>query len=439
MSQLPIELLTLTILLSLNTLGHARRIIRTEELCLVNRAWKATIDSTPLFWTCISNKPRSSPETIKGRIRKSGGAPLHILFGNDTHSLEAFIPLVTPHTHRWRKLGVQGWGADISTYINKPAPMLESLVLYSVLLSSDEIPFGGTTPSLSSVTLGNVGFSQDPTILRNLKDLSLGNITYDQQNPPLSWLRGILSACPDLERLEIDGRYIAEPPPTHQPVLLAKLSSFSLRGLQNPPDTTEAIFGMVTAPHLPLIHLTLDEHWAWRTMNILSPLSTTLLLRYTGFRIYIHNWRIQIVSITDAGEVPSPAPTVVVNLSSSARWGGPAVKILEDVGKAAPLFAAVDIIITDPRPTRLISNYLRSTVEEKDTSFGHPLPQLRTFQMDVAFQENRPCEAEDLLSELAQARHDIPRIRMKMRKGFGVYGFDIFQWDRASSSFVSQQ
>ncbi|KIO32327.1 hypothetical protein M407DRAFT_18642 [Tulasnella calospora MUT 4182] len=439
MSQLPIELLTLTILLSLNTLSHARKITRTEELRLVNRAWKTTIDSTPLFWTCITDKPSSSPEMIKSWIRKSGGAPLHILFEKDPRSIEAFMSLVTPHIHRWRELEIQGWGSNISTYINEPAPMLESLVLYSVPLSSNEIPFSGTTPSLSSVTLGNVSFSQDPTILRNLKNLSLRNITYDQRSPPLSWLRGTLSACPDLEQLELDGRYIAEPPWAHQPVLLAKLSSFCLRGLQNPPDTTEAIFGMITAPHLPLIRLAFDEHWAWRTMNILSPLSTKRLLRYTGFCISIHNWLIQIVTITDGGEVPSPPPTVVVNLSSYARMGGPALKILEDVGKAAPLSATVDIVVTDPRSTRLISNYLRSTVEEKDASFGHPLPQLRTFQMNVGFQENRPCEAEDLLSELAQTRQDIPRIRIKMRKGSGVDGFDIFQWDRASSSFVSPQ
>ncbi|KAG9024055.1 hypothetical protein FS837_005525 [Tulasnella sp. UAMH 9824] len=446
MSQLPIELLIFIILLSLEPLDNTRRLIRPEQLRLVSGAWKATIDSTPPFWTYITGElPRSYPERIQGWIQKSGEAPLHIHFKRHTasletlnRSLEAFMPLVTPHIHRWRKLELQGWSykTSISTYINEPAPMLESLALSFVLLSASDLTFGGITPSLSSVELGHVGFSLHPTFLQNLENLVLRNITdSEEKNLPLSRLRNVLNACPDLQRLEIDGRYVAEPSLAREPILLAKLSFFSFSGLQNPPDTTEAIFGMIAAPHLPLTKLTFDEHWAWRTMNILSPLSTKLLLRYTKFRIYIFNWRIQILPITEEGEVPS-TPTVIANLSSSARMGGPALKILDDVGNAIPLSAAVDIVVNDPRSTRLISSYLRSTIAGNDTSFGHPLPQLRTFQMNVGFQENRPYEAEQLLSELAQGRQDIPHIRIRIRKGAGYDEFDTLQWDRATSSFV---
>lgn len=446
MSQLPIELLISIILLSFEALDAIRRLIRTEQLRLVNRAWKATIDSTASFWTYITDEFRQShPDRVQAWIQKSREAPLHIHFKRNpasletlNQSLEAFMTLVTPHIHRWRKLEIGGWGHEtsMSTYINEPAPMLESIVLYSVLLSSSEVAFGGTTPSLSSVELGNVGFSQYPTFLRNLKSLVLRNITNgEEKNLPLRRLHEVLSTCPDLQRLEIDGRYIAEPSLAQEPVLLAKLSSFSFSGLQNPPDTTEAIFGIIVAPQLPLIKLTFDEHWAWRTMNILSPLSTKLLLRYTKLRIYISNWRIQIWPITEEGEVLS-LPTVMANLSSSARMGGPALKILDDVGNTVPLSATVDIVITDPRSTRLISSYLRSTTAGNDTTLGHPLPQLRTFQMNVRFQENRPYEAEKLLSELAQGRQDIPQIRIKIRKGSGYDDFDTLQWDRATSSFV---
>ncbi|KAG8932528.1 hypothetical protein FRC01_013430 [Tulasnella sp. 417] len=439
LSQLPIELVTHVILLSLDALNSHRKIIRAEELRLVNRAWKTIIESTPLFWTFITDELRSSPETIHRRIENSGEAPLHILLRKDGQSLHAFMLLLSPHIHRWRKLDVQGWGSNISPYTSEPAPTLESLILHSVSLSSNRVPFGGITPSLSFVTLGNVSVPYDPIFLRELRNLSLQNITHGQEHLPLSRLRDILRLCPDLQRLEIDGRYTPEPPLAHQPpMVLPELSSFHLRGLQNPPDIIEAIFNMIIAPRLALVNLIFDEHWRWQALNVLSPLSTKLLLQHTGFHIFISDWRIQISPIIREGVISSSS-RVFINLSSSARGGGPALKVLEDVGKVAPSSATVDIVITDLRSTRLISNYLRSHVEGDDASFGHPLPQLRTFQMNVRFRANRPYEGEDVLTELAQGRQDISKIRMKIRKGSGVDDFDILQWDRASSSFVSSQ
>lgn len=54
--RLPIELFVLIIFLSFDMPDPSLRLFWTEELRLVNRAWKAAIDSTPLFWAYIPTK-----------------------------------------------------------------------------------------------------------------------------------------------------------------------------------------------------------------------------------------------------------------------------------------------------------------------------------------------------------------------------------------------
>ncbi|KAG8906231.1 hypothetical protein FRC01_008088, partial [Tulasnella sp. 417] len=315
-SQLPPDLLIPIILLVLDTLHHpGSKITRAEELRLVNRAWKTVIDSTSLFWTRIVNEPRSSPETIQGWLRKSGEAPLHIYSWSDTEDLDVFMSFVTPHLHRWRTLDIRNYTGDISTHIKEPAPMLETLNIYLAALSADIIVFGGVAPPLSYVSLTMVTVSQNLPFLRNLRYLCLQRMTYRQPDPTLAQLHEILCNCPDLEKLTIDAEYSPEPSLARpQPVLLAKLSSFSIDKLRSPPEIAEAIFGLIIALRLALVNLTFTGYFVWRGMNILSPLSTELLLQHNKYNISISNKLIQIKPIIEGSGSSVALPNVVVNL-----------------------------------------------------------------------------------------------------------------------------
>lgn len=439
MTRLPIDLFVPIILLSFDTLNPVRRLIRAEELRLVSKAWQATIDSTPLFWTFIPNEASASEQAIQRWIRKSREAPLHILCIQDVRPVEVFMPLVTTHIHRWQKLEIDGQGSAIGKYIKEPAPLLESLTIFAASFSSDEVAFGGVTPSLSSISLRGVAIPKDLTFLRNLRDLSLRENKYNHKNPPLTQLRDVLGACPDLERLDLDAEYTTEPSMAERTlVLLAKLSSFILRGSTNPPAITGAICGMISAPRLDSVRFALDEYWALPTINILSPLSTERLLRHTKYTVFISSWRIAISTTGEEGKFPT-SPAVAASVSSNARRGRPALKILEDVGKAVPLSAAVDVIISNSNTSRLVIDYFKSTVKRIDGSLGHPLPQLRTVQLNARHQQNRTDTYETLLSELAHAQPGIPIIRIKVWGRMGNDDAEVLQWDRASSSFVSTQ
>ncbi|KAG8915335.1 hypothetical protein FRC01_003698, partial [Tulasnella sp. 417] len=432
-SQLPPDLLIPIILLVLDKLHHpGLKITRVEELRLVSRAWKTIIDSTPLFWTCIVNKPRSSPERIQGWLRKSGEAPLHIYSSSGTEDLEVFMSLVTPHLHRWRTLDIRNYSGDISTHIKEPAPMLATLNIYLGSLSADILVFGGVAPPLSYVSLTMVTVSQNPPFLRNLRYLRLQRMTYRQPDPTLTQLHEILCNCPDLEKLAIDAVYNPESSlARRQPVLLAKLSSFSLDELRSPPEIAEAIFGLIIAPRLALVSLTFTGYFVWRGMNILSPLSTELLLQHNKYNISIGDNLIQIKPIIEGSGSSVALPRVVVNLPPSGVEGGLALQLMEDVGKTASLSAVIDVKITYFYPAELIVNYLKSTIERVDGSRGHPLPGLRSIQMGMQLRQYPFSTWGDLLIDLAQARPDIQSLKISVTEGSSFFVTSFFKWDRA--------
>ncbi|KAG8964352.1 hypothetical protein FRC05_003846 [Tulasnella sp. 425] len=441
MTRLPVDLFVPIILLSFDTLNPVRRLIRAEELRLVSKAWQATIDSTPLFWTCIPNEASASEQAIQRWIRKSREAPLHILCTQDIRPVEVFMPLVTPHIHRWQKLEIDGQGSAISKYIKEPAPLLESLTIFAASLSSDEVAFGGVTPSLSSVSLRGVAIPSDLTFLRNLRDFSLRENTDNHQIPPLTKIRDVLGACPDLERLELDAGYTLQVESSmagRPPIVMAKLSSFILRGSYNPHLITGTIFGMISAPRLASVRFAFDEYWAMPTKNILSSLSTELLLRHTKYTVFISDWRIAISTIDEEGRF-STSPAVAVSVLPDVGSGRAALKILEDVGKAAPLSATVDVILSHSNSAGIVIAYLKSTVKRIDGSWGHPLPQLRTVQLNARHQQNLTDTYETPLSDLAHAQPGIPIIRIKVWGRMGNDDAEVLQWDRTSSSFVSSQ
>ncbi|KAG9024816.1 hypothetical protein FS837_005182 [Tulasnella sp. UAMH 9824] len=433
MSQLPIELLAHVMFLSLDRLIPRDRLIRTETLRLVNKTWQATIDSTPDLWECIPNEPHSL-ETTKGWIQKSGQVPLHIVHTN-IRPFEGYMQLVAPHIHRWRKVEIATWYDDVWQYFSEPAPMLEELLISECNISSNHIPFKGITPSLSSVELVRITFPENISFLRNLKELRLEPRGYwSDEGYALSKYCDILEACPDLEKLQLDA-YAITYPLDPRPVLLAKLSSFSIRGVhQWKPDCLEAILDMITAPSLSDFYIPFGQNWVPPTLNPFSPLSTDLLRNWTRYQLSISHGQFRLSTDVVQDKAPA-APNVTFDLLYAAKSGEVALKLFQSFANAAPSSAPVDITLDQSGSTESILNYLSSTAESVDGISRYPLPQLHSIQLNIKGKSR--VSHKDLLINLAQVRQDVPTIKVYDSRNQKKAGIRVSQWNPETSSFVS--
>ncbi|KAG8915334.1 hypothetical protein FRC01_003697 [Tulasnella sp. 417] len=445
LSQLPIELFIRIIFLSFDTSVPVNRIIRTEKLRLVNKAWQAAIDSTPLFWSCIPNPVRSIPDAISRWIRKSGEVPLDVNFTEFGGNIGEFMQFLIPHRHRWRKLSITGTQGDsISQYINKPAPILEELIISSAPLSPDTIAFGGIAPFLSSVELSGVMMPEDTQFLRNLNCLQLTRIKYPPGTSPIHKLCDILNACPGLEKLKLDACYMdlqGDQPPTTRAgrgrVVLDQLSSLHLRDYGRA-NKMSAILGAVIAPRLDFFFLSWHQTWAPSGLNVVSPLSTSLL----GIHELQPRYQISVVNgrfVLSKGVVEPKTqwyPTVVVQIAPIARRGGAALKLLQSFEKGAPRGATVDVALHDYDSTHAILLYLKSTVETTDGKLDHPIPQIQSIQLDIGG-EDEFVARKNLLVELALTRRNIPRITLRIITGRAGHDWhvQVYQWDPVASKF----
>lgn len=429
--QLPIDLFIPIIFLSFDTPDPVRRLFRTEELRLVNRAWRDAIDSTPLFWSCIPNEAGSFPETVQRWIQKSGEIPLHIVSKLD-RPVEPYMQLVSPHCHRWRKLEIVDCHFPSSQYFNEPIPMLETLIVsYSTLDSTKEV-FRGTTSPLSSVHLVGVILTEPTNFLRNLRELRLEQLVYPSSGVPITKLYDILAACPDLEQLELDGYYL-KPPSEQPPVLLAQLRSFKLKGVSGPAERKEYILAMITAPRLTNVYLQINRNWA-PTLNVLCPLSTKALLgEHTKYKIHISHTSL-VLSVLDGQDNTQDSPRVMANLWNNQYSKEIALKSLQSFEKTAALSSTVDLIFDQSRSTRAIFKYLKSIKSGADGVPSHPLPQLRTILLYIDRASSHSYQ--DLLMEVALVRQDIQRIRIHDSQSEISPENRLSQWDPATSSFI---
>lgn len=191
--------------------------------------------------------------------------------------------------------------------------------MYLASSATDYAAFGDVTPSLSSVVLSSVGIPETTRFLKNLKHLRLDWLRCGSEEVSIARLYGILKACPDLETIELDAKYIG-PPPDQQAVLLAKLSKFRFIGYNGSQECMETIPGMVIAPRLKHCCLELPGDWMLRNLNILSPLSPGLLGIHDEirFRVFIASGRF-ILSSIDAEPQPQWYPNVIIRMQSDLR------------------------------------------------------------------------------------------------------------------------
>lgn len=284
--RLPIDLFIPVIFLSFNTQDPVLKLARTEQLRLVNRAWQTAIDATAPFWTCIPNEPRSTLENVRRWIKNAGELPLHIMCNYQFIPSGGFMQLVTLLAHRWRKVELDAGYCSISTYIEKPVPLLEVFDLSSAFISPELIFFGGVHPVLSNVRLSDVVLPNDTGFLRNLKVLCLKLISGPSGKLRLSGLRAILAESPYLEQVVLDAHYLTDmqPPP---PILLPYLTSFRLTASVHPPRCPAAVSTMIHAPNVTHLDLCFDGTPVPADLDLSSTLKVERLRQPSNLAIEI--------------------------------------------------------------------------------------------------------------------------------------------------------
>ncbi|KAG9027445.1 hypothetical protein FS837_004277 [Tulasnella sp. UAMH 9824] len=429
-SRLPVDLFVPIIFLSFDTQDPVRRLIRTEELRLVDRAWQTAIDSTPIFWTCVPIEPDSDFKVIQRWITKSGEGPLHILSKRCLRPLQEYMPFVIPHARRWRTLDLEAYSCCISNYINKPAPLLETFHVLNASILHDTIVFGGVHPALSTVGLEGVVLPNDTSFLRNLKVLRLRSVSGPSGRLHLSQLQAILASSPHLDQLVLDARYRvdAQPPP---PILIPSLTSFQLTATVYSPEYPVVISTMIHAPNVTHLDLCFDGHPVPATLGIFSKLTAERIRRALSLEIKIFPWGFQLSTDTQP-EAPSALQGVHVSLSDYPEEMEVAVMLLRYIGTITSPFVPVDLVV-HRNTMEGVFNYLKSSSE---VQVSYPLPGLRSVRLCWIPWDGYPYER--IVGDLARTGRDIAKITFHLWKGESDGGEgQVLKWNAETMSLVT--
>ncbi|KAG9046293.1 hypothetical protein FS837_004690, partial [Tulasnella sp. UAMH 9824] len=229
-----------------------------EMLMLVCHRWNHLLNHTPPLWTKIQKSAQIPDAVIIRALEMSKDAPLEIDYGGISgrrarERQQAFLSIIFPHVHRWRKavLRIQGAAQALEPMTSLSAPLLESLSLWA---SDDPAArdepldiFGGRPPPrLRELSLNRISVAWSPKTLCNLKALELTSI--DQLAPSLDQLLTILPASPSLESLSIvsvtfSGGASAFIP---NPIYMPTLGKLSLEVIS--PEVISRILAAIHAP-----------------------------------------------------------------------------------------------------------------------------------------------------------------------------------------------
>ncbi|KAG8905883.1 hypothetical protein FRC01_008200, partial [Tulasnella sp. 417] len=195
-----------------------------ESMRLVSSGWNRFLLSSPRYWQAINiTKPQ---EAIKLALERSGSAPLHI------HSVPwrsqdpsmSLIPAARIQTLRSNDPDEYLLYRSVLQY---PLPALQTLELAAPSwIDDDDVGPLGNLPSLRHLTACRWQPPADAAFLRNIKEL----ILWRDLEPDMELLR-VLSACPNLEHLEIafmNKAVRGEPLTAVGPVTLPRLRSIGL-------------------------------------------------------------------------------------------------------------------------------------------------------------------------------------------------------------------
>jgi hypothetical protein len=240
------------------------------RLAKVCRHWHSLIMGTPTLWSfLLFNNVKLTAEML----RRSRSSPL-VVKAEYPDSLEA-VELALSHLSRVRVLHLNGsdeYFCRLFTFMNRPAPLLESFSLHRSPWCSESINmttlFEGVSPHLRYFISWYLDVPWDLLILRNLTHLEIRSSAL---KPSLIMFRDVLSRCPALETLSLGSalpRDADQREEFHDPIPLPKLLHLALvgdiaeceiavRNISFPPDTHVALYFPLnfdsTPPELPLL------------------------------------------------------------------------------------------------------------------------------------------------------------------------------------------
>ncbi|KAG9024054.1 hypothetical protein FS837_005524 [Tulasnella sp. UAMH 9824] len=321
-----------------------------------------------------------------------------------------FMQLITPLAHRWRKVEMDAGYCSISTYIEKPVPLLEVFDLSSAPISPDFIFFGGVHPVLSNVRLSDVVLPNDTGFLRNLRVLCLKLISGPSGKLHLSVLRAILADSPSLEQLVLDAHYLSDTQPP-QPILLPYLTSFQLTASVLRPRCPTAVSTMIHAPNVTHLDLCFDGLPAPLDLNLSSTLKVERLRQPSNLAIEISPRGFNL-STEMQSEAQCASQGVFAAISHYTREMEVAVSLLRYIGSITSPLVPIDLVVHEEAIEGVL-NYLKSSQE---VEVGYHLPGLRTVYLDSVLWNSYPYK--QIVADLARARQDITICR-RTRSRFG--------------------
>lgn len=150
--------------------------------------------------------------------------------------------------HRWKSLEISGRsGCDLSIYLNKPAALLETLILQRVAFNKDSRLCEGATPSLQKVVLLYVTIPRDLSFLKNLKELHLIRPTYTTGNLSIDQIYAFLLASTNLKRLSLDLGY-EEDGRHRNPIAFPELEDLAIHTTHGRDGWTSYMLSVIDAP-----------------------------------------------------------------------------------------------------------------------------------------------------------------------------------------------
>lgn len=423
---LPLELFISIIALSIDSVNPHKALDRLEQLRLVSKTWLATIDSTPQFWTSIPNDSKSLAR-IKEWIKKSGDAPLRITSMIPMEPTEPFMALFYPLANRWKSVVVSSLPWNASAFFDRPAPLLKKLHLIGVSFKPDTSLFAGVTPSLVVVALLHVTVPRDLGFLKDLKSLRLRGVANPSGKLTFAQLYDILSASPNLRRLDLATDFKGEPC-RRDPLLFPVLADLTVITRQDRNELTSTILSMIKAPNLTRIAMPFNNGPPAPVL----PLSISWLRRQRLDQPRQYDITIGAgfpgVSIVPKGNGSSLSEGPQLHLSWQEDFSiNVLIKILEELERSVPPHAAVTMKIDS---THRVVDYLKTPRIDQDGTQTWPLSNLRS----ICFKLGGYPLNFDSVSDFDRVRRDIARI-ITLSTGPDELPSVCHVWDEASMSF----
>ncbi|KAG8897417.1 hypothetical protein FRC00_004286, partial [Tulasnella sp. 408] len=305
----------------------------------VCRLWREYVLAMPLLWGSLHIRERVPRwEMLKVMLQRSDQAPLNIYI-NELPFMQSAVPrmrkimrMILPHVARWRSLHLTDVPHKVRRILldqirAKPAPNLEEINVFqdSFLQTENRSPnwraqnlFVGFHNLTSVAWTSYTSSLRNLPTFRNLKNLTIGHGTFEDEFPPLLFIQLIhrtLSDSPSLETFKICHDPLIEPEAIN--LQLPTIAHYSLQTLiiESSLEVRSAAMRTLILPKLrTLSHDYFDEMVNLSCCNIIAQDNSLRELRV----------------ITMSGDIPETRITAnhIPSLRAHMPFLGPAIRNL---------------------------------------------------------------------------------------------------------------